>query len=70
MAIKPKLRPGDLVELKSSDYRFLGLVKRASYARRRGESPMIYVEWCGLAPRIYPQQYVEESLLKIVKKSK
>jgi len=66
MAIMPKLKPGDLVEFTLSDYRFLALVKRTVIARRRGESPMIHVEWCGLAPRLYPKDYLEENMLKLI----
>jgi len=70
MAIMPKLQPGDLVELEVDNYCFLALVKKAVIARRRGESPMIQVEWCGLSPRIYPTDYLEERVLKLVRKCK
>tara|TARA_R100000808_G_C2142681_1_gene150432 strand:- start:1978 stop:2193 length:216 start_codon:yes stop_codon:yes gene_type:complete len=69
MAIMPKLKPGDLVELKYSDYPFLALVVKTTIARRRGESPQIHVEWCGLPPRIYNKNILDESLLTLVARS-
>jgi len=66
MAIMPKLKPGDLVGLKDSDYPFLALVTGTTIARRRGESPQIHVEWCGLPPRIYNKNILDESMLVLI----
>jgi len=67
MAIMPKIKAGQLVEAMIAGEKHLGLVLGSSQATRRGQSPMIKVEWAGDPPRDYRIEYVEERLLKIVK---
>ena len=67
MVIVPKLEPGQLVEASIAGEKYLALVVSTRHALRRGQSPMIYVRWCGNSPRNYEEEHVEESLLRIVK---
>ena len=63
----PKLEPGDLIEYELDGYKFLGLVKTALPARRRGQPVLLEVDWCGLKPRLYPSNYIPEKYVRKVK---
>mgnify|MGYP005727051415 CR=1 FL=1 len=64
MGIKPKFKPGQLVEYRSGDHALVGLVKTTQFARRRGDPVFVLVQWCGK----YRQQeeYIPQSELKLV----
>ena len=68
MAIKPKFKPGDLVYMTHDGYDFLGLVKSANWATKRGNPVNIEIEWCGLSPKIFPSNYVPQQYLRRVDK--
>jgi hypothetical protein len=66
MTIMPKFKPGQLVEFTMANERYVGLVKKTSLSPRRGMDPMVLVGWCGSPPRDYEEEYVEQSILKLV----
>ena len=58
MSLTPQLAPGDLVEYNLDGYRFLGLVEKTLPAPRHGHPVLLEVKWCGLRPKIIPENYV------------
>jgi len=67
MAIEPKYRPGQLVEITIAGSRYVALVKSSSRATHHGKPAMLQVEWTGEPPRNYQVEYITEQGLKLVK---
>jgi hypothetical protein len=65
MAIMPKFKPGQLVYLTNGVDRLLGLVKSTSMARRRGEPPLVLVEWCGDVSPYKKVEYIPQNMLTL-----
>ena len=67
MAIECKYEPGQLVEITIAGVRYVALVLSTTRARRRGQPPMLKVEWVGKPPRDYRVECITEQGLKLVK---
>jgi len=64
-------KPGQLVVYRNPPKKIktpqVGLVKRVSLPRRRGEPRLIVVEWCTADPEIKNEQHVYHTELKLYK---